>query len=137
MNFKFFEMVERERKGVPVAEFVDAIQKIGLSKSRAAQIFKIPKSKLALKTSDHALLTRTEALAAIRLEKLCSMANALKSTSLHCDVKNFDSGRWLGTWIEIPQPALAGFKPSELLDTEAGAARVYQVLGALESDVYL
>ena len=37
----------------------------------------------------------------------------------------------------MPHPVLDGLRPSDLLDTEAGATKVFQMLGALESGVYL
>ena len=136
MNNSFLSNLDRERKGIPVAEFVATIQKIGLTKKRASQIFNLPKSKLSNR-DENPLLKGTQALAVIRLEKLLLRAESIISNSLHPDAKDFDVGKWLGVWIDIPQPALSELKPSELLDTEAGGQQVLQVLGAIESGVYI
>ena len=136
MNNSFLSNLDRERNGIPVAEFVATIQKIGLTKQRASQIFNLPKSKLSNRDGNQ-LLKGTQALATIRLEKLLLRAEGIISNSLHSDAKGFDAGKWLGEWFEIPQPALSGLKPSELLDTESGGQQVLQLLGAIESAVYL
>ncbi len=136
MNHSFLSNLDRERNGIPVAEFVATIQKIGLTKKRASQIFNLPKSKLSNR-DENPLLKGTQALAVIRLEKLLLRAESIISNSLHPDAKDFDVGKWLGVWIDIPQPALSGLKPSELLDTVTGEQMVFQLLGAIESGVYL
>lgn len=133
----FWNSIDRERLGVPLIKFVENIQKIGISKTRAAEIFKIPRSKLMQRPSEGVMLVKIHALAAIRLEKLIKQAEEIVLNSLHPSAKDFDAGRWLGEWIEIQQPALAGLKPSDHLDTVAGGERVHQVLSAVESDVYL
>jgi uncharacterized protein (DUF2384 family) len=130
------EVIEIERAGVPAQTFLRTTEKLKLPSSRVFQIFNIPKSTAAHKIKMGTRFEGTEALAALRLEKLLALAEAITSNSLHPDAKKFDSGKWLGEWIESPQPALGGIKPSEMLDTEAGGQRVYQVLAAIESGSY-
>jgi uncharacterized protein (DUF2384 family) len=130
------EVIEIERGGVPARAFLRTTEKLKLPSSRVLQIFNIPKSTAAHKIKMGTRFEGTEALASLRLEKLLALAQSIASNSLHPDAKKFDSGKWLGEWIESPQPALGGIKPSELLDTEAGGQRVYQVLAAIESGSY-
>ncbi|MDO8456822.1 MAG: DUF2384 domain-containing protein [Burkholderiaceae bacterium] len=132
----FNEQVETERRGVPAQAFAGNIEKLKIPSSRAFQIFNIPKSTAAHKLKIGARFEGTDALASIRLEKLLSIAESIVANSLHPDAKNFDSGKWLGEWIERPQPALGGLKPADLLDTEAGGMRVQQVLASIESGTY-
>lgn len=132
----FHEYLAIERSGVPAKSFLQTIDKLKLPNSRVFQIFNIPKSTAAHKISVNGKFVGVEALASIRLVKLLSLAERIVSNSLHPDAKNFDSGKWLGEWIERPQPALGGMKPSDLLDTEVGGQRVIQVLGSLESGSY-
>lgn len=132
----FREYLAIERSGVPAKSFLQTIDKLKLPNSRVFQIFNIPKSTAAHKISVGGKFVGVEALASIRLAKLLSLAEKIVSNSLHPDAKNFDSGKWLGEWIERSQPALGGMKPSDLLDTEVGGQRVIQVLGALESGSY-
>jgi putative toxin-antitoxin system antitoxin component (TIGR02293 family) len=39
-------------------------------------------------------------------------------------------------WLAMPNKALGGKKPLDLLDTELGAKQVEQILGRIESGVY-
>lgn len=132
----FHEMVEIERNGVPAQVFAGNIERLKMPSSRALQIFNIPKSTAAHKLKTDGKFEGADALAYIRLEKLLLLAESIVANSLHPDANNFDSGKWLGEWIERPQPALGGLKPADLLDTEAGGLRVQQVLAAIESGAY-
>lgn len=132
----FAETVAIERNGVSSEAFVATIEKLKIPSSRVLDILRIPKSTAAYKIKNGGRFEGTEALASIRLEKLLGLAQSIAANSLHPDAKFFDSGKWLGEWLEHPQPALGGISPSALLDTEAGGQRVYQVLAALESGSY-
>ena len=130
------ERIASERNGVSSLKFQSNINKLNLSNSRVFQIFNISKSTAAHKISSGGKFVGTDALAAIRLEKLLLLADRIVADSLHPDAKGFDAGKWLGEWIERPQRALGGMKPSELLDTEEGSQHVIRLLGALESGSY-
>lgn len=133
---KFDEILHVERHGVPAQDFLSTIERLKIPNARAFQIFNIPKSTAANKIKTGGQFVGTEALASIRLQKLLALAQSIAANSLHPDAAHFDSGKWLGEWIEQAQPALGGLKPSQLLDTEAGGQRVYQTLAALESGSY-
>ncbi len=132
----FVEHIEIERNGINAADFIETIQELKLPNSKVLEFLGIPKSTAAYKIKAGAQFEGTEALAGLRLLKLLAKARSITLNSLHPDSKEFDSGKWLGEWLESPQPALGGIKPSELLDTEVGGNRVYQVLSALESGSY-
>ena len=94
------EVMEIERAGVPAQAFLRTTEKLKLPSSRVFQIFNIPKSTAAHKIKMGTRFEGTEALASLRLEKLLALAEAITSNSLHPDAKKFDSGKWLGEWIE-------------------------------------
>jgi len=48
----------------------------------------------------------------------------------------FDLDRWLEEWLELPQPALGGSRPIELLNSPEGLTSVRRALGALISGAY-
>jgi hypothetical protein len=48
----------------------------------------------------------------------------------------FDVEKWVGQWIQRPQPALGGMAPADLLDTPSGRESVMRVLGAIQSGAY-
>ena len=49
--------------------------------------------------------------------------------------EKFNAGRWLGRWLDQPNPAL-GAKPAHWLDTCTGCFMVANVLACMESGVY-
>ncbi|MGN6313896.1 MAG: antitoxin Xre/MbcA/ParS toxin-binding domain-containing protein [Rhodanobacteraceae bacterium] len=49
---------------------------------------------------------------------------------------DFDAGRWVGRWLDTPQPALGGVPPKEFLGTADGRATVRRLLGSIESGAY-
>ena len=74
---------------------------------------------------------------AIGMIKLLSIAQDIVENSTATEAQNFDAAKWLGQWIETPQPALGGLKPADLIDTPTGVAIVARVLGSLQSGAYL
>jgi hypothetical protein len=67
------------------------------------------------------------------MDKMLSLVQSICANSLHPAAQTFNFRNWLYKWIELPQPALGGLKPSELLDTEIGRNSVLQLLGSMES----
>jgi len=64
------------------------------------------------------------------------VAQEIAAASTHPDAAGLDVPRWLGRWIEQPQPALGGRRPAELLDTPTGAEVVTRLLGSMASGAY-
>lgn len=73
---------------------------------------------------------------AIGMVRLLGLAQAIVRESTAAGAESFDAERWLGQWIERPQPALGGRKPADLLDTPAGVETVSRLLGSLQSGAY-
>ncbi len=130
-------LVELERQGVPARLFNDLRAEMGLSSARMGEIFKFPRSTLASKIKSKAPLKGREGLATIKMVKLLAQAQRIVDNSTSDQAEGFDTAHWLGQWLEQPQPALNGLRPSDLLDTETGTQMVHQLLGAMESGAYL
>lgn len=65
--------------------------------------------------------------------KLLGIAQDIVANSTAPEAKVFDAAKWLGQWIERPQPSLGGRKPADLIDTPTGVEMVARLLGAIES----
>ena len=74
--------------------------------------------------------------AAIGIARLLGKAQAIVVNSTAAQAKGFDSAKWLGQWLERPQPSLGGRKSAELIDTPTGIEVVARLLGAIESGSY-
>jgi len=117
--------------------FIDDLSKqMGLPSSRMFDILGVPKAKAWKKGATRMYIDGCAGQSALGIIKLLGIARAIVSNSTAEEAKNFDSTRWLGQWIERPQPALGGRKPAELIDTPTGVKIVAKLLGSIESGAY-
>lgn len=127
------QWVDIERQGVDAAVLGDLAKRMEVSYSHLAETVGIPKATAARKLANN---EKVSGAAAIALARLLTLADDIVADSTASEAKAFNTARWLGQWIEQPQPALGGRKPSELLDTPTGVAMVTQLLGAIRSGAY-
>ncbi len=130
------ERVEIERKGVSGVFLKDLSKHLGLTATRTFEILGVPKSTAASKTSAGRLVAGSGGQAAVGMIRLLGIAEGIVANSTAEAARGFDTAKWLGTWIERPQPALGGRKPADLLDTPTGFEVVARLLGSLESGAY-
>lgn len=129
--------VEMERQGVAGTFITDLSRRMDLPSSRVFAMLRIPPATAARKSAAGAVVDGRAGLAAMGMIKLLGMAQDIVQDSTAAEAKNFDTVKWLGQWIERPQAALGGRKPSEYLDTPTGVEIVAQLLGAMRSGAYL
>lgn len=127
------QLLETERQGVSARFLVDVADRMAVPYTHLAETIGIPKATAARKQAKGEMI---DGAAAIALARLLALANEIVEDSTSADARKFDTARWLGQWIERPQPALGGRKPSELLDTPTGVSMVTRLLGAIRSGTY-
>jgi putative toxin-antitoxin system antitoxin component (TIGR02293 family) len=127
------QWVDIERQGVDAAVLGDLAKRMEVSYSHLAETVGIPKATAARKLANN---EKVSGAAAIALARLLALADDIVADSTAPEAETFNTAKWLGQWIEQPQPALGGRKPSELLDTPTGVAMVTQLLGAIRSGAY-
>jgi putative toxin-antitoxin system antitoxin component (TIGR02293 family) len=103
---------------------------------RIFDIVGIPKATAEKKVAAQELIAGAGGQAALGLARLLAIAKGIVENSKAAQAKNFDAAKWLGRWIERPQPALGGRKPADLIGTPTGLDMVTRVLGAIESGAY-
>jgi putative toxin-antitoxin system antitoxin component (TIGR02293 family) len=130
------QIIEIERAGVAGAFITDLSSRMDLPSSRVFTMLRIPKATAARKMTEGAIIDGRAGQAAIGMVKLLGMAQDIVSDSTAKQAKDFDSVKWLGLWIEQPQPSLGGRKPADLLDTPTGVEMVARVLGSIQSGAY-
>lgn len=130
------ELVEIERAGVGGRLLKDMAKKMDIPTSRLFNMIGVPKATAEKKASTNEVIAGAGGQAAIGMIRLLGIAQSIIDSST-ADVRDFDAAKWLGQWIERPQPALGGKKPAELLDTPTGVEVVSRLLGAVESGAYL
>jgi putative toxin-antitoxin system antitoxin component (TIGR02293 family) len=130
------ELVEVERSGVGGRLLKDIAKKMDIPTSRLFVMIGVPKATAEKKAASNEPITGAGGQAAIGMVRLLGIAQSIVENST-ADVKDFDVSKWLGRWLERPQPSLGGKRPAEFLDTPTGLEVVSRLLGAVESGVYL
>ena len=130
------QLVEIERQGVLGSFIKDLSRRMAIPSSRIFAILGIPKATAEKKAAAGERVEGRGGQAAIGMVKLLGIAQEIVADSTASEAKAFDATKWLGQWIERPQPALGGRKPADLLDTPTGVEVVARLLGSLESGAY-
>ena len=130
------QLVETERKGVVGVFIKDLSKRMEIPAGRMFAILGVPKATAEKKVAAGEYLRGSGGSAALGMARLLGVARAIVENSKAPEAKDFDSARWLGQWLERPQPALGGRKPADLIDTPTGLNMVVRLLGSIESGAY-
>jgi putative toxin-antitoxin system antitoxin component (TIGR02293 family) len=130
------EMVEIERRGVKGGLVKELAKRLDIPAVRVFGMLRLPKATIAKKSSTDAMVSGRGGHAAVAMAKLLGIAEDILANSTAKEAKNVDAAKWLGQWLERPQPSLGGRAPGALLDTPTGVAIVSRLLGAIESGAY-
>lgn len=130
------EIIEVERHGIDSIFLKDLSKYMDVPAVRIFDIVGIPKATAEKKVAAKELIAGAGGQAALGLARLLAIAKGIVENSTAAEAKDFDVAKWLGHWIERPQPALGGRKPADLIGTPTGLDMVTRVLGAIESGAY-
>ena len=130
------QIVEIERAGVHGSLIKDLSRRMELPALRMFKIIGIPKATAEKKASAGDMVAGRGGQAALGMVKLLGIAQGIVDNSTASEARAFDAAKWLGQWIERPQPSLGGRKPADLLDTPTGIDVVARLLGSIESGAY-
>ena len=136
VNATPMQFVEIERAGVLGTFIKDLSRRLEIPSSRIFDILGIPKATAEKKAAAGELVRGSAGQAAVGMVKLLGIAQEIVGNSTAAEAKDFDVAKWLGQWIERPQPSLGGRRPSDLLDTPTGIQVVSRLLGSIESGAY-
>jgi putative toxin-antitoxin system antitoxin component (TIGR02293 family) len=130
------ELVQTERAGVPAAFVKDLAQTLQMPVSRLYAMIGLPKATAERKAAAGDAIAGSPGLAALGVARLLGMAHDIVADSTAAEAPDFDTGAWLGRWLQRPQPSLGGLAPSDIVDTPTGVQVVARLLGALQSGAY-
>ncbi len=130
------QLIEIERKGVAGIFVKDLSRRMEIPAQRMFDILGVAKATAEKKVAAGELLTGNGGRAALGIARLLGIAKEIVENSTAAEARGFDSAKWLGQWLETPQPALGGRMPATLIDTPTGLEVVSKLLGAIESGAY-
>jgi putative toxin-antitoxin system antitoxin component (TIGR02293 family) len=131
-----YELVEMERHGVDGRFLKDISRRMEIPQLHVFDMIGVPKATAEKKVASGEVISGSGGQAAIGMARLIAKAGDIVANSTARQAKDFDAAKWLGQWINLPQPALGGRKPCALLDTPTGLEVVLRLLGAIESGAY-
>lgn len=132
-----YARIDAERSGVGGALVKALAKSMGMANVRMFEVIGIPKATAEKKAATNMPIAGAAGQSALGMVRLLGIAKEIVGNSDAAEARNFDTSKWLGRWIERPQPSLGGRKPADVLDTPTGVDTVVKLLGALESGVYL
>lgn len=130
------QLIATEREGVAGVFVKDLSKRMAIPAQRMFAILGVPKATAEKKAAAGELLAGSGGRAAVGIARLLGVASEIVANSTAPEAEGFDTARWLGQWLETPQPALGGRKPADLIDTPTGLEVVARLLGAIESGAY-
>jgi putative toxin-antitoxin system antitoxin component (TIGR02293 family) len=131
------ELVTMEKQGVRGRLLKDLALRMEIPAGRFYDIVGVAKATAEKKASSGEVVAGAGGQATLGMVRLIGIAQEIIEKSTAPEAKNFNAAKWLGEWIERPQPALGGKKPADLLDTPTGLEIVARTLGALQSGAYV
>ena len=129
--------IDVEKHGVDSRLLKDMAHELNISASRFYTIIGVSKATAEKKAAEREVIAGAGGQAALGVARLLGIAQSIVDNSTTSEARDFDAAKWLGQWIERPQPALGGKKPADLLDTPTGVEVVSRALGAIESGAFL
>ena len=122
--FRFEDLLDAIRSGLPFASLEAIIEKLQLSISEAATVLGIPERTLARRKKEKKLLPN-ESDRVMRLARVYAHA-----------IEVFETEDDATGWFKDRVRALGGRRPLDLLDTDIGVQRVDAVLTRIQYGVY-
>lgn len=119
------DLVALTREGLPAEILSTLADDLSLDRASVARMIGISRRTLSRRMAAHGRLSADESDRAVRLARVMARATDVlgdKAKASH--------------WLQTPNRALAGRKPLELLDTDAGVQSVDTILGRIAYGVY-
>jgi len=126
-----------ERDGVPYQVVREPIDGIFDGTVTFQTFVHSPKADSIKKMREESLCAGTNGQSAPGVTELINrVEDMLAAEPDRAEAGTFDVERWVGDWIQRPQPALGGRAPAEVMDTPAGRDSVMRLLSAIQSGAY-
>lgn len=115
--------------GVPAAAVADIAGKLGTTSEKLNRVLGLGSSTVARKVSEGKNLDLNDGERILQMYHLQGLVHEIAQDFIMPEQrKDFDADKWLGEWLEIPQPSLNNRKPSEFLHTDVGMQIVETLL---------
>jgi len=122
------------REGAPADLLATIAERIGISREPLYRSLGLAPSTIKRKIQGHQALAVDESETALGTARLIGQVETMLAES--SDEPDFDAAKWLGRWLERPNPALGGALPMSYLDTADGRQMISELLARMQSGAY-
>lgn len=128
-NLGSMERVAIVKHGLPAQSISEVASALHMSEDRAVTVLGFPASTIARKKKNDETLTQDQGEKVLEMVRLIGLTQSIISDFGDPELaKDFDAAKWLGEWLERPQPSLGMKKPADFLDTATGIQLVEDLL---------
>ncbi len=135
-NFADLDVIDQIgviKQGVGVGLLENLARQMEIPKDRLTAYLGIPRSTLGRKAKAQSLLSSEQSERVLGVVRLVDQVKDMVEQS---GVRDFNAAQWISQWLEEPNPALDGRKPSEFMDTNLGQQLVSNLLARMQSGAY-
>ncbi|UTH72330.1 antitoxin Xre/MbcA/ParS toxin-binding domain-containing protein [Chromobacterium sp. IIBBL 290-4] len=129
------ERIDLILRGVPAAEAKEVAKRMDVAQDAMFKVLRLPISTVNKRAARNQELTIEESERLVGMASLIGQVESMMAES--GEAEDFDAAKWLGQWMETPNPALGQRRPAEFLCTAEGFRLVSDVLAAMQSGAYL
>lgn len=128
------ERIEWIRHGLDAVQVIKLAARLHTSQDQLMKLLGLPRATIVRKSKARQKLSTEQSERVIGLSKLIGQVQTMVEQS--GNPAGFDAAHWVAQWLDLPNAALGGRKPSELMDTVAGQDLVSSILAKLQSGAY-
>ena len=129
----FVAKIAAIRSGVPAQRVGELSSIMDMPKEALMDSLGLSRATVNRKVQREQTLSPEESERLIGIQGLIGQVQAMIDTESSPD---FDSAKWLATWLAAPLPALGGVRPASFMDTVEGQKYVSKLLEMAQSGAY-
>ncbi len=130
-DFSRTERIGIIKKGLPAMVLEKFAADMDVRREVVLDWLAISRATASRKVRDRALLSRDESERALGMGRIVGRVGRIVCES--GDPEGFDAAKWTAAWLDRPNPALGGQRPSVYMDTADGRALVAGLLFQMQS----
>lgn len=132
-----FDAIERMgivKEGVPAGLLSVLAEDMAITKDKLYKTIGLARTTANRKLRDRKVLSQDESERAMGITRLIGQVSTIVLES--GGPVGFDAAQWVAEWLDQPQPALAGRRAAELMDTADGRSIVFDLIAKMQSSAY-
>ena len=128
-NLGSMDRVAIVKHGLPAQSISEVASALHISEERAVTVLGFPASTIARKKKNDETLTQDQGEKVLEMVRLIGLTQSIVSEFGDPELaRDFDAAKWLGEWLDVPQPSLGMKKPADFLDSATGIQLVEDLL---------